>query len=327
MTSQRRRFLQCAAGAATLPFLPGMARAQAWPARVIRFVVGFPAGGGSDAAARILANRLSEIWGRQVVIENKGGAGGNIANDTVAHAAPDGYTMLHGTPPLVLNKFLYPSLTYDAEADFAPVTLVGQYANLLVVSNESPVKSVREFIAHAKANPGKVTFGSPGVGTTPHLSGELFKRRAGIEMTHVPYRGVAAGGMSDLIAGRIDSMFQTTGSVLQAARAGQVRGLAVTSVERFATAPEFPTIAESGLPGFDVTSWYALLVPAKTPPEIVTKMHADTVAALREPAMKERFDQLGVTLVGSTPSELAAKMRAEVELWGPIIKVANIKGE
>jgi tripartite-type tricarboxylate transporter receptor subunit TctC len=293
----------------------------------VRLVVGFPAGGGNDVAARILAGRLSEIWGQQVVVENKGGAGGNIGIETVAHAAPDGYTMLMGFPGVVLNRFLFPSLNYDPVADLAPVALVGTYGNLLVVPNTSPVRKLQEFLAHAKANPGKVTFASPGVGTSPHLSGELLKRRADIELTHVPYRGIAAGGMSDLIAGRVDSMFNTTASLLQPARAGQVRGLAVTSAERVGTASEFPTFAESGVPGFEVAGWYGLFIPARTATGIVEKMHADTAALLREGAIRAKFDVLGVTLIGAGPEALAQRVRTETELWGPIIKAANIKGE
>jgi len=327
MKIPRRKFLHLAAGAAALPAVSGIATAQAWPARVIRLLVGFPPGGGADAAARIVANRLSEIWGQQVVIENKGGAGGNIALDTAAHASPDGYTMALAVIAPAIYGFLFGSLNYDPVADLAPVTLVGVYPNVLVVSNSSSVKSVREYIANAKANPGKVTFASPGVGTSAHLSGELFKRMAGIDITHVPYRGVAAGGMSDLITGRVDAMFNTTGSLLQAVRSGQVRGLAVTSGQRFVTAADLPTIAESGVPGFDVTSWYGLFVPAKTPAPIVQKMQADIVAMLGEPAVKARFEPLGVAVAGSTPAELAARTRADAELWGPVIKAANIKGE
>jgi tripartite-type tricarboxylate transporter receptor subunit TctC len=207
------------------------------------------------------------------------------------------------------------------------VILIGTYGNLLVVPNSSPVRSLREFIALAKANPGRLTYASPGVGTTPQLAGELLKHKAGIEITHVPYRGTGAGALSDVIAGRVDSMFNTTGSLLQPARAGQVRGLAVTSAERPSSAAEFPTFAESGVPGFDVSGWYAIFVPAKTPPNIIGKMHADTAAVLSEPTIKSRFDNLGVTLMASTPGELAARVRTETEMWGPIIKAANIKGE
>jgi tripartite-type tricarboxylate transporter receptor subunit TctC len=322
----RRKFLQLAAAAA-LPVLSRAALAQSWPARVVRLVVGFPAGGGNDAAARIIANRLSEIWGQQVIVENKGGAGGNIAFETVAHAAPDGYTMAMGFPGLVFNRFLYSSLSYDPVADFAGVSLIGTYGNLLVVPNSSPVKTFQDYVAEAKANPGKVTFASPGVGTSPHLAGELLKYKARIDITHVPYRGVAAGGMSDLIAGRIDSMFNTTASLLQAARAGQVRGIAVTSAERIPTASEFPTIAESGVPGFDVTGWYALLVPTRTPADIIRRMSADLATVLTEPAVRSKFEALGVSVGASSPDELAARLRGEFELWGPLIKAANIKSD
>ena len=244
MKLARRRFLHLAVGAVSLPILPGAAMAQGqgqtlvWPTRIVRLVVGFPPGGGADSTAQILANRLSEIWGQQAVVENKGGAGGNLGLDTVAHASPDGYTMGLATGAPAIYGFLLGTLGYDPVADLAPVSLVGTYPNLMVVSNASPVKSVEEYVARAKADPGKMTFASPGVGTSGHLAGELFKRRAGIEITHVPYRGVAAGGMSDVIAGRVDCMFNTTGSLLQAVKAGQVRGLAVTTAKRFEGAPE-----------------------------------------------------------------------------------------
>jgi tripartite-type tricarboxylate transporter receptor subunit TctC len=234
---------------------------------------------------------------------------------------------LLGIPGLVLNRFLYSSLTYDPVADFAPVSLIGVYGNLLVVPNASPLKTFPEFLAYAEANPGKISFASPGVGTSPHLAGELLKQRAGIDLIHVPYRGVAAGGMSDLIAGRVDSMFNTTGSLLQAARAGTVRGLAITSAKRASTASEFPTIAESGVPGFDVSGWYGLLVPAKTPPDILKRMHTAAAAVLGEPATKAKFELLGIDVESSSPEAFATRMRTETELWGPLIKAANIKGE
>jgi tripartite-type tricarboxylate transporter receptor subunit TctC len=327
MAFPRRKFLRLAASAVVLPAISRVAGAQAWPARVVRLLVGFPAGGGNDAAARIVANRLSEIWGQQVIVENKGGAGGNLAFEAVARAAPDGYTMLVGFPGLVTNQFLYSSINYDPVADFAAVSLIGTYGNLLVVPNTSPVRTFQDFLAQARANPGKVTFASPGIGTSPHLAGEMLKYKARIDITYVPYRGVAAGGMSDLIAGRIDSMFNTTGSLLQAARAGQVRGIAVTSAERIATAAEYPTMAESGVPGFDVTGWYALLAPARTPGDIIKRVNADLATALGEPAIRSRFDPLGVSVGASSPNELAALLRSDFELWGPLIKAANIKGE
>ena len=279
-----------------------------------------------DSAGRIVASRLSEVWAQQVVIENKPGAGGTIALDAAAHAAPDGYTLLITAGSPATYGFLF-SLGFDPVADLAPLSVVGRFPNMMVVPNSSPWKSLDEFIAYAKANPGKINWASPGVGTSPHLAGELFKRVAGIEMTHVPYRGVAAGAMSDLLAGRLDAMFNTTGSLLQAVRASQVRGLGVTSGERFATAPEIPTFAEGGVPGYDVESFYGLWAPARTPREIVRRMNADIVKMFDEPAVKARFAVIGVLASGSTPEELAAKAHADTELWAPIIKAVNIRGE
>jgi tripartite-type tricarboxylate transporter receptor subunit TctC len=326
MKLPRRKFLQLVSGAATLSAVPSLVRAQAWPARVVRLLVGFPPGGGADAATRIVGNRLSEMWGQPVVIENKAGAGGNIAMDAAAHAGPDGYTMLLAVTAPAVYRFLLGSLSYDPEADLAPVSLVGTYPHVLVVPNSSPFKSVGDFIAAAKANPGQVTFASPGAGSSPHLAGELFKQKAGIDITHVPYRGVAAGGMTDLLGGRIDAMFNTTGSLLAAVKAGQVRGLGVTSAQRFALAPGLPVIAET-VPGYEVVSWYGLYAPAKTPAAIVQQMNADVVALLNEPAVKARFEPLGIAVAGSTPAALAAQARADTEMWGPVIKTANIRGE
>jgi tripartite-type tricarboxylate transporter receptor subunit TctC len=321
-----RRSLAGFCAAACAPALIGLARAQSWPSRHVRLIVPFPAGGGTDVVARILANRLSEVWGQQMVIENKGGAGSNIGAEAVARAEPDGYTLLIGSLPVAVNRFLYPSLNYDSVTDFAPVSQICTYPNLMVVPNSSPAKSVMEFVAHAKANRGKITFASSGTGTSTHLSGELFKRMTAIEMTHVPYRGVAPA-LNDIIPGRVDVMFNTMAGVLQQARAGQLRGLAVTSAKRFPTAMEFPSVAEAGVPGFDVQAWYALFAPAKTPPEIVNKLNADTVAILREPAIIAALEKTGVVVTSSTPAELARMLKAEIDLWGPVIKAAGIKVE
>ena len=335
MILRRRLFLHLTAGAAVLAVWPRFAGAQAWPARAVHFVVGFPAGGGADATTRILAARLSELWGQQVVVENRGGAGGNLAHEMVAHTIPDGYTMLMGTNSVPVNPFLFPGLTFDPLTDFAPVSLIGTYPNLMVVPVDSPAKTLEDFIARAKRE--KVTYASPGVGSSPHLAAELFKQphlaaelfkhMAKIDMTHVPYRGVAAGAMNDLLAGRLDAMFNTTGSLLQSVRAGQVRALAISSSRRAQNAADIPTFAESGVPGYAVQSWYGVFLPAKTPPELVQKMHADVAAALADPAVQARFEPLGVTVASSTPEELAARMKAEAELWGPIVKAANIRGE
>ena len=322
----RRRLVQLSAAAALAPSVIGSsARAQTWPSRIIRLIAPFPAGGGTDLVSRIMASRLSELLGQQVIVDNRPGAGSNIGLDAAAKSAPDGYTMVLGAPTLATNRFLYASLNYDSLTDLAPVSLLCRFPNIMAVSTKSPVTSVGGFIAHAKANAGKVTYSSPGIGTTPHLSGELFKRMAGIELTHVPYRGAAAGAVTDAIAGRVDSIFNTFGSLLQTVRTGQLRGLAVTTAQRFPTAPELPTIAESGVPGFDVSSWYSLWVPAKTPPEIIAKLNAATIRALSEPAVRAKFEPLGVMVQSSTPEELGVLLRSEIDKWGPIIKAAGIK--
>jgi len=327
MKLPRREFLRLGAAVAAAPALHRTASAQAWPTRVVRIIVGFPPGGGADATARIAAARLSEIWGQQVIVENKGGAGGNIAHDAAAHAAPDGYTILFSPSSLPIMPLLYPSLNYDPIADFASVSTLGKYPNLIVVSKDSSTQSLKEFIDNAKANPGKVTFATPGIGTTPHFTAELFKKMADIDITHVPYRGVAAGAMSDLLTNRIDSMFNTTGSLLQAVRSGQVRGLAQSTPERSPLAPELPTFAEAGVPGLNVSSWYGLFVPAKTPPDIVKKMHDDTAKMLTEPETKKKYEVLGIEAASATADQMAALMKNEIALWTPIIKAANIKGE
>jgi tripartite-type tricarboxylate transporter receptor subunit TctC len=329
---RRRHLLRLGLAALAAPALPRLSHAQSaetagWPSRVIRIVVGFPPGGGADAAARIAANRLSEIWGQQVVVENKPGAGGNIANDSVAHAAPDGYTILFSPSSLPIMPMLFASTSYDAIRDLTPVSLLGQYPNLVVVGNDSTIRSLPEYVARAKANPGKVTFATPGIGTTPHLTAELLKRMAAIDITHVPYRGVAAGAMNDLVTNRIDSMLNTTGSLLQAVRSGQVRGLAQSTAQRSPLAPELPTFAEAGVPGFNVSSWYGLFVPAKTPRELVAKMHADVAKMLTEPMVRQRYEVLGVEAASATPDKLAGIMRSEFDLWAPVVKAQNIKGE
>jgi tripartite-type tricarboxylate transporter receptor subunit TctC len=326
MKVPRRRVLQFA-GAMALGSLARPARADTYPSRVVKFIVGFPPGGGADLATRIVVGGLSDLWHQQAIVENRPGAGARLALDAVAHAPPDGYTVLLAPGSPLVQALLFSTLTFDPAADFAPVSLVGTYPELVVVPNSSSFQTLQEFIAYAKANPGKVSWASPGVGTVPHLAGELFKHMAGIEMTHVPYRGVTEGLMSDFISGRLDLMFNTTGSLLQPVRAKQVRGLAVTSATRFADEPELPTIAESGVPGYDVSSWYGIYVPAKTPPEIISKINADMVTMLADPAIKEKYKVLGVLAQGSTPAELAARNKADAALWAPIIKETNIQVE
>ena len=319
----RRRFIALAGSAALVPALPARA---AYPSRFVRLVVPFPPGGAVDNAARIIAGRLGEIWGQQMVIENKGGAGGNIAAQAVLQAEPDGYTVYICSIGHAINRFIYPNLGYDPVADFAPVTLMCLYPNIMAVPNSSPYHSVPAFIAAAKAEPGKLSYASSGIGTSLHLCGELFKRLAGVNLTHIPYRG-AGPALNDLIPGRVDAIFANFPSTLPYVQNKQLRGLAVTTAARQPEVPELPTIAESGVPGFDVSSWFALFVAAKTPPEIVAQLHRDAVAALHHPPVKQRYAQLGATVVASTPAELAAHLKSEMERWGPVIKAAGIKAD
>ena len=284
----------------------------------------FTPGGGIDSIGRIIGARLSEIWGQQVVIENKPGAGGNIASEFVARSAPDGYTMYITAAGLAVNRYLFATINYDPLADFAPVTLICLFPNVLVVPNSSSLRSVGDLISQAKREPGKLTFASPGHGSSPHMSGELFKSMAKVNLTHVPYRG-ASPAYTDVIAGRVDCTFAVMASGLPLICSGQLRALGVTTAKRVAAAPEIPTIAESGVPGYDMSSWFAFFVPAKTPTEIIRKMHADTVAVLAEPQVRAKLDALGVVVVGSTPEELGAHLKAEMERWAPVIKAANIK--
>src|SRR5947209_16290891 len=280
MISRRR---VSALSAASALGLVSRARAQisSWPNRYVRLVVPFPPGGGTDAIARIVAGKLSELWGQQVVIENRGGGATNIGTEAVARAEPDGYTMLLHSMPLAVKKFLFASLPYDPVADLAPISLLCDYPNIMAVPHISPAHSVTDFIAYARANRGRITFASSGHGTSVHLSGELFKRMAGIDMLHVPYRG-AGPALNDLLPGRVDVMFNNIGAVLPLIQSDKLRGLAVTTRTRTPAAPQLAPIAESGVPGFDVSSWYALFAPAKTPPEIIRKMQADVVAAVTD---------------------------------------------
>jgi tripartite-type tricarboxylate transporter receptor subunit TctC len=312
------------AAALLILLVAGAAQAQAWPTRFVKLVVPFPPGGGTDAIARIVAARLSVQWGQQMLVENKGGGATNIGTEFVARAEPDGYTLLLQSMPLAVNRFLFASLPYDPVADLAPVSLLCDYPNLMVVPISSPARSVADFIAYAKANKGKVTFASSGHGTSVHLSGELFNRMAGTGMIHVPYRG-AGPALIDLVPGRVDVMFNNIGAVLPMIQSGKLRALAVTTAKRTPALPELPPIAESGLPGFDVSSWYAIFAPARTPPVIVRKASADMLAALNHPETRSRLDQLGVVVIGSTPEGLAAHLRSEMDKWGPVIREAGIK--
>ncbi|MEA2874185.1 MAG: hypothetical protein QOH67_4161 [Hyphomicrobiales bacterium] len=319
----RRRFIALGGAALAAPAFARAAHAQNYPSRFVRLIVPFPPGGAVDNAARILANRLSEMWGQQMVIENKGGAGGNIAAQAVLNSEADGYTVYICSIGHAINQFIYPNLGYDPVADFSPVTLMCIYPNIMAVSNSSAYRSVPEFIAAAKADPGKLTYASSGIGTSLHLCGELFKHLAGINLTHIPYRG-AGPALNDLLPGRVDAIFSNFPSTLPYVQGGQLRGLAVTTAQRQPEVPDLPAIAEF-VAGYDVSSWFALFVAARTPADIIAKLHRDAVAALRHPPVKARYAQLGATVVGSAPAELAVHLKSEMDRWGPVIRAAGIK--
>ncbi|BAT59870.1 tripartite tricarboxylate transporter family receptor [Variibacter gotjawalensis] len=319
----RRGVVAGAVGSLLVPAATSRLSAQQnWPSRYVRLVVPFPPGGGTDAVGRILATRLSEMWGQQVVIENRGGAGSNIGTEVVARSEPDGYTILFSSIGFAINRFIYPTIPFDPVADFAPITLIATFPNVLAVPNSSSAKSVADVVALAKASPGKLTYATSGIGSSPHLTSELFCRTAGITMTHVPYRG-AGPALTDFIAGRIDMMFNTAGAMLPQIRTGQMRGLAVSGRERLPSAPELPTVAEA-LPGFDVSAWYALFAPAATPRPIVERLSTDAMAVLREPFVRQRLEELGLVVVGSSGRGLAEHLRAEMDRWGPVIRDAKI---
>ena len=319
----RRQFNATASAALLVPSVSAVgARAATWPTRAVRIIVPFAAGGPTDVIGRMVGERLSKSWGQQVVIENRPGGGTNIANEVVAHSEPDGHTILMGGQSQATTRALYRSLNYDPISDFAPVAFICGYSFFMFVPNSLPVKSVREFVAYAKANPGKLALASPGTGSSPHLCGELFKDMAGIEMVHVPYRG-AAPAMNDLIPGRVHLLF-SGGATLDNARSGQVQVLGYTGAERAAIAPEVPTIAEDGVAGFNVISWYGFFVPAKTPREIIMKMNADTIAALAHPDVKGRLLPLGYESRPDAPERVGALLKSEVELWTRVAKQAGI---
>jgi tripartite-type tricarboxylate transporter receptor subunit TctC len=319
----RRRLIALGSAALAAPALVRSARAEVFPSRFVRLVVPFPPGGAVDNAARIIAGRLTDMWGQQMVVENRPGAGGNVAASAVLSADADGYTVYIASIGHAIAQFVTPSLSYHPVNDFAPVTLMCVYPNIMAVPNSSPSKTVPEFIARAKAAPGKVTYASSGIGTSLHLAGELFKKMAGVDITHIPYRG-AGPALNDLVPGRVDAIFANFPSTLPYVQGGQLRGLAVTTAKRQPEVPDLPSIAEF-VPGYDVSSWFALFVAAKTPPDIVAQLNRASIAALHAPAVKARYAQLGATVVGSTSAELGNFLQAEIDRWGPVIKAAGIK--
>jgi len=322
----RRRHL-LTAGAAAVCGAPGLLRAQAWPARPVRVIVPFPAGGHSDNLARPLLQKLSEQLGQQVFIDNRGGANGNIGADVVARAAPDGHTLLWSpTGTMAVNPSIYPKLSFDPVRDFAPVSLVAEVQGILIVNNDVPARTVAELIALARAQPGRLSFGSPGAGSIVHLLGEQLKLLARIDIMHVPYKGVGPA-MTDLIGGQLTMMFDSTASALAQARGGRVRMLATGATRRLPQAPDLPTMAESGVPGFDSTSWHAVFAPAATPRETVLRMSREIARAVQSPEVTTAFDRAGTLPVGSTPEQLALALAAATERWGRVAREAGVRVE
>jgi tripartite-type tricarboxylate transporter receptor subunit TctC len=286
-------------------------------------IVPIAAGGPTDTNARIVADQMSKVLGQQVVVDNKSGAGTNIGNAFVAHAEPDGYTILYGTSSLSANGALYRALDYNPIIDFAPVSLVAKFPFFMFVPNSSPTKTVAEFIALAKEKPGKLIMGSPGTGSGPHLTELLFMQMAQIQMTHAPYRG-AAPAFIDLIPGRIDCYFGS-GELLNYSRSGQVRVVATTGAKRSSAEPDLPTIAEAGIAGYEVESWQGVFAPAKTPPQLVRKLSADIVTALAEPDVKDKLARAAYAAQGSSPDELRKFLKTDTEKWNAVITTAGIK--
>jgi tripartite-type tricarboxylate transporter receptor subunit TctC len=318
-----RRIFAASAAAGILS--PAVLRAQgAWPqGRNIKITIPFPPAGATDVLGRIMADRFGAYWGARVVTENKPGAGGNIGAEQVAKSAPDGDNILIFSVGMATNPHLYPSMPYDPIKDFDPVSLIAMVPNILIAGKHTPYNTVQEFVAYAKANPGKVTYGSSGIGTSLHLSGELFNKLTGSRMQHVPYRG-AALAIQDLLAGQIDVVLDNITSALPQARAGAVKGLAITTAKRSEFAPELPPLADA-VPGFDVTSWFAFFVPKGTPRPIIDRIQADVRRALAEPEVKAKMAALAAESAGSTPEELAALLRSETDKWGQLIREAGIK--
>ena len=304
----------------------GAQAAEPYPNKPVKILLGFPAASATDVIARAVGQKLSEKWGQSVVIDNRPGAGGNLGSEIAAKQPADGYTIFFGTVANAISTSYYSKLNYDYLKDFTPITLVATTPLVLVANNKVPVQSVKELIAYAKANPGKLNFGSGGPGTSNHLAGEMFKSATGTDLIHVPYKGTPAA-YTDLMSGRIQLMFDNIVAVMPQIKAGALRPIAVTSAQRSASLPNLPTVAEAGIPGFEAVSWIGALVPAGTPKEIVDKLHADFVAVLRMPDIQERLGQLGGVVVGNTQEQFAAWNRDEIAKWAKAVKDANVKGD
>jgi len=321
----RRKFLHLAIGAAVSPAMLRLAHADTYPSKPIRLVVPVPPGGTFDIVARLVAQAVSERLNQQVVIENRGGAGTNIGTGFVAHAAPDGYTLLLAGSPGAINETLYDNLDFSFARDIAPVASIERAALIVVVNPSLPVKTIAEFIAYAKANPGKINMGSGGIGSTGHVAGALFNMMAGLKIALVPYRGEAPA-MTDLLAGQVQIVFTTPGSAMSYVKSGMLRALAVTSAVRMDVLPNVPMVAET-LPDYEATSWAGIGAPAHTPAEIVDKLNRETNAVLAEPKLRAQLANFGAIVMTGSPSDFGKFIATEIDKWAKVVMFANIKPE
>jgi tripartite-type tricarboxylate transporter receptor subunit TctC len=319
----RRRFLHLAAGTAALPAMLRIARAQVYPSRPVRIINGFPPGGVTDILARLIGQRLSDRLGQQFIVENRMGAGTNIATEAVANAPPDGYMLLVATAANVINATLYEKLNFNFIRDLAPIASFGVAPQIMVVNPEIPAKTVAEFITYAKANPGKINYASGGVGSPPHAAGELFKMIAGVNMTHVPYRGTNVA-MPDMIGGQVQVIFAFIPDVIEYIRAGNLRALAVTTAMRLDTLPNIPIVGDS-LPGFEATSLQGLCAPKNTPVAIIEKLNSEINMALADQKITARFDELGLTPLSGSPADFGKLIAEHTEKWGQVVRFAGMK--
>ena len=322
------RIVNCILVAATLVVANVSAlQAQEYPAKPIRLIIPYTPGGTADMLARTMGRKMAESLGQQIIVDNRPGAGGNIGADIAAKSVPDGYTILMGTVAThAINPSLYPSMTYDAAKDFAPIILIATLPNLLVVNPSVPAKTVKELIALAKAKPGELAFASAGNGTSQHLSGELFKKMTGVDMTHIPYKG-SAPAVTDLVGGQVQLMFDNIPSSLPQVRAGKLRALAVTGPKRSPVLPDLPTVAEAGLPGFSITSWFALFAPAGTPAKILLRLNKEAAKAIASAELTQQWAAQGIEPAGGTPEQLDAFRRTEAPKWGKIVRESGARVE
>jgi tripartite-type tricarboxylate transporter receptor subunit TctC len=323
MKLPRRKFLRLAAGAATLPAVSRIARAQAYPSRPVRWILSAPPGGALDIVARLMGQWLSERLGQPFVIENRTGGGGNIATEAVVRAPPDGYTLLMVTMVHAVNATLYDRLNFNFIRDIAPVAPISREPNVMVVNPSVPTKTVSEFIAYAKANPGKINMASSGNGTSPHMGGELFKAMTGVDVVHVPYRG-GAPALTDLIGRQVQVMFAFISSSIEYIRAGKLRALAVTTTTRSPALPDVPVVGDF-VPGYEASSWIGLGVPKNTPTEIVDKLNREINAGIADPKIRARLADLGSTVFPGSPADFGKHIADETEKWGKVIRAANLK--